>query len=87
MAAFDLAQLLALFNQSDERDEDVEVVLDAERADWEFERLGFDSLALFNIVAGIERRFSISIGYDAVIEAGTPIRLLAFIQRRIDGRD
>ena len=86
MSDFSLVQLLELLNESGERDESVEVVLDESRADWDFEELGFDSLALFNVVAQIEKRFSVEIGYDAITDAKTPRRLLDVIRRHLSNR-
>ncbi|WP_175772856.1 phosphopantetheine-binding protein [Paraburkholderia phenazinium] len=85
MATFELENLLALLRNSEERDESVAVEVNASHADQDFAEIGFDSLALFNIVAEVEREYSIQVGYDDLMSARTPNQLLSLIQRRLAG--
>lgn len=79
-----LSELLQLLRDSADQDAGVTVVADESNSDRSFDELGFDSLAIFNVVAMIEERYAIEIGYDLVTEAKSPKALLILIQRRLE---
>ncbi|WP_336159382.1 acyl carrier protein [Amycolatopsis sp. VC5-11] len=77
MTEFTLKTLIELLRECAGEDEGVE--LDGEILDVPFDELGYDSLALFNTVARIERDYRVSLPDEVVTEARTPRELLAEI--------
>ena len=63
--------------------EDEGVDLDSHILDTEFEELGYESLAIFETTSRIEREYGISLGDDALNEAGTPRALLDIVNARL----
>ncbi len=82
MDTFTLGQLVRLLQECAEQDEAVGEVNES-NANQSFEDLGFDSLALFNVVVRIEKQFGVRIGYDSMIAARTPNALLGLVRDRI----
>lgn len=82
MEKFTLGDLVQLLHDCAEQDESVGTVSESD-AQLSFEDLGFDSLALFNVVARIEKRFGIRIGYDLMVAARTPNSLLDLVRERL----
>jgi len=83
MTTFTLFDLLQLLRESADQDSGVAVIVDENNADRTFDELGFDSLAIFNVAAQIEERYSIQIGYDVMAETKSPRALFSLIQRRL----
>jgi act minimal PKS acyl carrier protein len=59
------------------------VDLDADVIDVEFEELGYDSLALLETAARLEREYGVRLEDEATMEAKTPRKLLELVN---DGR-
>ncbi|PHM66368.1 acyl carrier protein [Xenorhabdus stockiae] len=81
MKDFNIKELIEFLKQSGEQDEFSEVELTELHADTEFSDMGFDSLALLNVVEHLKQKFGIEIPYDIAVTAKTPKELLALIQK------
>ena len=77
----DLRQLLFECAGADE-----EVDLDGDILEVPFEELGYDSLALLNTVARIERDYSVKLGDDVITDAKTPRLMLERVNGALSGR-
>jgi act minimal PKS acyl carrier protein len=56
-----------------------EVDLDADIADIEFDDLGYDSLAVLELVSQVGRRYGVSIPDDAIAEMPTPASAVRYL--------
>lgn len=74
----DLAQLLRECGGEDEVPD-----LSGDVVDTEFEDLGYDSLVLFNVICKVQRRYSIQLADDVVVDASTARGLLDVINSRL----
>ncbi|MEC4017637.1 acyl carrier protein [Streptomyces sp. H27-D2] len=75
--AVTLADLTRMLRESAGEEEGVD--LDGDVLDTPFIELGYDSLALLQVIGQIQREYSLSIPDDAVVDAETPGALLALI--------
>jgi acyl carrier protein len=73
----DLADLTRLLRESAGEEEGVD--LDGDVLDTEFTELGYDSLALLQVIGRISREYGIEVPDDAAAEAETPRALLELI--------
>lgn len=76
-ATVTLADLTRMLRESAGEEEGVD--LDGDVIDTPFMELGYDSLALLQVIGEIQRDYGISIPDDAVVDAETPRALLALI--------
>ncbi|MEU6658604.1 acyl carrier protein [Streptomyces sp. NPDC046821] len=76
-ATVTLADLTRMLRESAGEEEGVD--LDGDVIDTPFIDLGYDSLALLQVIGEIQREFGIDIPDDAVVDAETPGALLALI--------
>ncbi|MFF7335562.1 acyl carrier protein [Streptomyces sp. NPDC090306] len=76
-ATVTLADLTRMLRESAGEEEGVD--LDGDVIDTPFMELGYDSLALLQVIGEIQREYGISIPDDAVVDAETPRALLALI--------
>jgi act minimal PKS acyl carrier protein len=76
-ATVTLADLTRMLRESAGEEEGVD--LDGDVIDTPFIELGYDSLALLQVIGEIQRDYGISIPDDAVVDAETPGALLALI--------
>ncbi|MEV8594626.1 acyl carrier protein [Streptomyces sp. NPDC052012] len=72
-----LADLTRMLRESAGEEEGVD--LDGDVVDTPFIELGYDSLALLQVIGQIQREYGIAIPDDAVVDAETPGALLALI--------
>ncbi|MGA4867094.1 acyl carrier protein [Streptomyces lavendulocolor] len=72
-----LADLTRMLRESAGEEEGVD--LDGDVIDTPFMDLGYDSLALLQVIGQIQREYGIEIPDDAVVDAETPGALLALI--------
>ncbi|MFG2885264.1 acyl carrier protein [Streptomyces sp. NPDC048297] len=72
-----LADLTRMLRESAGEEEGVD--LDGDVIDTPFLELGYDSLALLQVIGEIQRTYGISVPDDAVVDAETPGALLALI--------
>ncbi|MEU7061131.1 acyl carrier protein [Streptomyces sp. NPDC046197] len=72
-----LADLTRMLRESAGEEEGID--LDGDVMDTPFMELGYDSLALLQVIGQIQREYGISIPDDAVVDAETPGALLALI--------
>ncbi|MFF8828561.1 acyl carrier protein [Streptomyces sp. NPDC015131] len=72
-----LADLTRMLRESAGEEEGVD--LDGDVIDTPFMDLGYDSLALLQVIGQIQREYGITIPDDAVVDAETPGALLALI--------
>ncbi|MDX6361930.1 MAG: minimal acyl carrier protein [Streptomyces sp.] len=72
-----LADLTRMLRESAGEEEGVD--LDGDVIDTPFLELGYDSLALLQVIGEIQREYGISVPDDAVVDAETPGALLALI--------
>ncbi|NGO43901.1 acyl carrier protein [Streptomyces ureilyticus] len=72
-----LADLTRMLRESAGEEEGVD--LDGDVIDTPFMELGYDSLALLQVIGEIQREYGIEIPDDAVVDAETPGALLALI--------
>lgn len=72
-----LADLTRMLRESAGEEEGVD--LDGDVIDTPFIELGYDSLALLQVIGQIQREYGIEIPDDAVVDAETPGALLALI--------
>ncbi|QOV35696.1 acyl carrier protein [Streptomyces ferrugineus] len=72
-----LADLTRMLRESAGEEEGVD--LDGDVIDTPFIELGYDSLALLQVIGQIQREYGIVIPDDAVVDAETPGMLLALI--------
>ncbi|MFD5427827.1 acyl carrier protein [Streptomyces sp. NPDC127084] len=72
-----LADLTRMLRESAGEEEGVD--LDGDVIDTPFMDLGYDSLALLQVIGQIQREYGIEIPDDAVVDAETPRALLALI--------
>ncbi len=64
-------------------DEDVEVDLNGDILDVEFDELGFDSLAKLDIITSIQQDRHIAIPDDAIDGMRTPRDIIAYVSGRL----
>lgn len=76
-ATVTLADLTRMLRESAGEEEGVD--LDGDVIDTPFMELGYDSLALLQVIGEIQREYGIDIPDDAVVDAETPGALLALI--------
>lgn len=62
---------------------DDSVDLDGDITDTEFTDLGYDSLAMMEIMSRVEKEYGISVPDEAIAELPTPGRLVAYVGNRI----
>ncbi|MFJ2741726.1 acyl carrier protein [Streptomyces sp. NPDC087440] len=72
-----LADLTRMLRESAGEEEGVD--LDGDVLDTPFIDLGYDSLALLQVIGQIQREYGIAIPDDAIVDAETPGALLALI--------
>jgi act minimal PKS acyl carrier protein len=72
-----LADLTRMLRESAGEEEGVD--LDGDVTDTPFIDLGYDSLALLQVIGQIQREYGITIPDDAVVDAETPGALLALV--------
>jgi minimal PKS acyl carrier protein len=60
-----------------------EVNLDGDIADIEFDDLGYDSLAVLELVSQVGRRYGVSIPDDAISEMPTPARAVTYLNEHL----
>ncbi|MFD7611904.1 acyl carrier protein [Streptomyces sp. NPDC059828] len=72
-----LADLTRMLRESAGEEEGVD--LDGDVIDTPFMDLGYDSLALLQVIGQIQREYGIEIPDDAVVDAETPRAMLALI--------
>ncbi|AOR32932.1 actinorhodin polyketide synthase [Streptomyces fodineus] len=72
-----LARLTTMLRESVGEEEGVD--LDGDVIDTPFLELGYDSLALLQVIGEIEREYGVTIPDDAVVDAETPRALLDLI--------
>ncbi|MFD5769981.1 acyl carrier protein [Streptomyces sp. NPDC127049] len=75
--AVTLADLTRMLRESAGEEEGVD--LDGDVIDTPFMELGYDSLALLQVIGQIQRDYGIEIPDDAVVDAETPRALLALV--------
>ncbi len=73
----ELADLTRMLRESAGEEEGVD--LDGDVLDTEFTELGYDSLALLQVIGRISREYGIEVPDDAAAEAETPRALLELI--------
>lgn len=73
----ELADLTALLRECAGEDEAVD--LDGDVLDCEFTELGYDSLALLQVIGRIQRDYGVVVPDDAAAEAETPRALLELV--------
>ncbi|MER5897074.1 acyl carrier protein [Streptomyces sp. NPDC001876] len=76
-ATVTLADLTRMLRESAGEEEGID--LDGDVIDTPFMELGYDSLALLQVIGQIQREYGIEIPDDAVVDAETPGALLALI--------
>ncbi|BAU83986.1 acyl carrier protein [Streptomyces laurentii] len=76
-ATVTLADLTRMLRESAGEEEGID--LDGDVIDTPFMELGYDSLALLQVIGEIQREYGIEIPDDAVVDAETPGALLALI--------
>ncbi|MDX3644625.1 acyl carrier protein [Streptomyces sp. MB09-02B] len=76
-ATVTLADLTRMLRESAGEEEGID--LDGDVIDTPFMDLGYDSLALLQVIGQIQREYGIEIPDDAVVDAETPGALLALI--------
>ncbi|WP_433261213.1 acyl carrier protein [Actinosynnema sp. CS-041913] len=81
MGDFSLQELKEIMRTASGVPEDVD--LDGDIADVEFQALGYDSLAVLELVSQVERRYRVSIPEDAIPEMPTPARAVRFINGQL----
>jgi len=81
MSRLTLAELKEIMRTSVGVEEGVD--LDGDIADATFADLGYDSLAVLEMVSQVERRYGVSIPDEAVSEMPTPGSAVDFINRRL----
>lgn len=81
MGDFSLQELKEIMRTAAGVADDVD--LDSDIADIEFNALGYDSLAVLELVSQVERRYRVSIPEDAIPEMPTPGRAVQFINGQI----
>ncbi|MFL1430583.1 MULTISPECIES: acyl carrier protein [unclassified Nocardiopsis] len=81
MQEFQFTDLVRLLRECAGQDESVD--LDGDIGNDPFDRLGYDSLALFNTVSRIERVYKVSIPEGTIDETSTPLELLRTVNERL----
>lgn len=76
-SAFTLTELIAMLRESAGEEEGVN--LDGDVQDTSFAELGYDSLALLQILGRLQRERGVSIPDEAIADAETPRDLLALV--------
>ncbi|MFD4033751.1 acyl carrier protein [Streptomyces sp. NPDC058637] len=76
-ATVTLADLTRMLRESAGEEEGID--LDGDVIDTPFMELGYDSLALLQVIGQIQREYGVEIPDDAVVDAETPGALLALI--------
>ncbi|MFF6905503.1 acyl carrier protein [Streptomyces sp. NPDC012389] len=80
MAEFGQAELEEIMRQSMGEDEPVDLSAQDTRT---FEELGYDSLAVLEVVNRIARTYEVQLPEEELAEVKTPIGLLAFVKERL----
>lgn len=78
MATFSLAELKKILQSSSGVTEHVD--LDGDIADVEFSVLGYDSLAVLELISQVERRYGVLFPEDAISEMPTPALAVRYIE-------
>ena len=86
MDAITIEQLSAVLAMCADRDEDFTEELSDDTQTMPFDNLGYDSLALFNVTVQIEKDFGVSLSYDQITNAETPIALLEVVNGALRAR-
>ncbi|MFI5807639.1 acyl carrier protein [Streptomyces sp. NPDC051561] len=76
-ATVTLSDLTRMLRESAGEEEGID--LDGDVQDTPFIDLGYDSLALLQVIGQVQREYGISIPDDAIVDAETPGALLALI--------
>lgn len=76
-----IAELMRILHEAAGEGEDV--TIDGDILDAEFSELGYDSIALLETGARIERQFGVTLDDDTVTLAGTPRVLLTVVNQSL----
>lgn len=82
MPAFTLDDLFQLLDSNLDRDIHVDIPLDSSISGVSFDRLGFDSLTLFNTATHIGARVGAEFTFDEVMSAATPNALVELVNAK-----
>lgn len=80
MKNLDINALMEFLRSSGEQDESSSAKLEEADSDLSFSDLGFDSLALLNVVEHLKQAFDVDVPYDVAVTAQTPRSLLAILR-------
>lgn len=78
-----LEELVGRLSSCADRDAAVEVDLGGDVADVPLEDLGFDSLAVFNVVSELGRDCGVTLSYDEIAQARTPQGLVKLVNEAL----
>jgi len=83
MDHFSLQNLVALINEVGEQDDAADISVSMENVDTPFDDLGVDSLAFMSVVAQLEARYGIRLGFRDAQVATNPAELFALVSKRL----
>lgn len=83
MNQYTLDDLKALLQDYAEQDELSDINLDVDIEEVPFSTLGYDSLALFNVICQVEVQTGVQLNYDQIASAKTPRVLLKMINEAL----
>lgn len=84
MENFSIKNLVDLINEVVEQDDSAEISISMENLDATFDDLGVDSLAFLSVVAQLESRYGIRIGFEEAASAKTTAGLFDMVTRRLE---
>jgi len=84
MDSLSLKNLIDLINEVGEQDDAVDIHIGMEHLHTSFDDLGIDSLAFLSVVAQLESRYGIRIGFAEASAANNPAELYDMVSRHLD---
>ncbi|WP_056435360.1 acyl carrier protein [Massilia sp. Root335] len=81
MENFDIKSLIELINEVGEQDESAEISIGMDNLSTRFDDLGVDSLTFLSVVAQLESRYGIRIGFEEAASAKSPAELFELVRK------
>lgn len=83
MENFSIQNLVELINEVGEQDDSAEINIGMDNLDTSFDDLGVDSLTFLSVVAQLESRYGLRIGFAEAASAQSPAALFALLTARL----
>lgn len=84
MTKITIQNLITLIKDVCEQDELAQINLNESNANLSFDELGLDSLSLLSVIAQLEQKTDIKIGFEAATTATSPNDLYQLVQEKLN---